>query len=119
MSDERKPFVKPKKVGGGMMFKNFRKRKPNDPDGTGNLEVNGVKYDIAAWIKPLKKGNGTFYSLSITEPKPKTNGLPTEEESREQKSESRNVPGESPSPTGSAEHEPVPEPQTDGDGIIV
>lgn len=108
MNDQqpRKPFVKPKKVGGGMLFKNFSKRKMEHPDGNGWVEINGVKYDVSAWIKPLKTGKGTFYSLSITEQRPKSNGLPPAEPQPGDESHTGNA-----EPAPHATEQPTTEPQ--------
>ncbi len=49
----------------GVLFKNDRKTKETQPDYKGNVLVNGIEMDIAAWIKEGKKGK--FMSLSFQE----------------------------------------------------
>lgn len=72
----------PEKLGGGLMFKNRRKNKPNHPDYTGNdLKLccpkcrEEFQLAIAAWEK---KGGG-FYSIALSEPRSQDNGLPRED----------------------------------------
>lgn len=48
----------------GALFKNKRKKTQKQPDYTGNLNVEGEEYWVAAWLKKSKKGE-TFMSLSI------------------------------------------------------
>jgi len=85
-------------VGSGLLFKNFRKRQEKHPDYTGTIEINGEKYDLAAWIKPLRSGKGKFMSISVSIPKPKDNGLP---------------PADAPAtPRNEPAHEPEQEPKT-------
>ncbi len=54
--------------GGGVLFKNDRKKSEKEPDYKGNALINGTEMDVAAWVKEGK--NGKFFSLSI---KPKGN----------------------------------------------
>jgi hypothetical protein len=54
----------------GVLFKNDKKT-PGDklPDYRGNCEVNGVKMDVAGWIKDSTKKPGMkFLSLKFSEP---------------------------------------------------
>lgn len=67
------------KVGGGLLFKNYKKKQENHPDYIGSLEMNGQKFELAAWIKPLRSGQGKFMSISVNVPKPESNGLPPAE----------------------------------------
>ncbi len=61
------------KDGSGALFKNDKGDNPKRPDYRGDCALNGVQYEIAAWIKDGR--NGKFMSLSIKpkearEPKP-------------------------------------------------
>lgn len=55
----------------GSLFKNDRKEKDTHPDFTGTIMVGEKEMRLSAWKKQGK--NGEFYSLSLTEPKPKSN----------------------------------------------
>jgi hypothetical protein len=48
----------------GVLFKNDRKEKDNQPDYTGSILVDGWDFRLSAWIKTGK--NGKFMSLSVT-----------------------------------------------------
>ena len=48
----------------GVLFKNDRKEKDNQPDYTGSILVDGRDFRLSAWIKTGK--NGKFMSLSVT-----------------------------------------------------
>ena len=50
----------------GVLFKNDYKKEDRHPDWKGNVLVNGVKMDVAAWNKMGR--NGTFLSLSFQPP---------------------------------------------------
>ena len=55
----------------GVLFRNAKKV-PGDklPDYRGKINVNGVEFELAGWIKDSKKKPGTkFMSLKIQEPK--------------------------------------------------
>lgn len=47
----------------GLLFKNERKEKENQPDYRGQANLNGQQLKISAWIKQGKKGK--FMSLSF------------------------------------------------------
>ena len=49
----------------GVLFKNDKKEKDSQPDLTGNVMLNHVKYRLAAWRKEGKKG--AFLSLVVSE----------------------------------------------------
>ena len=40
----------------GVLFKNDKGDNPKRPDYTGNLDVGGREYELAAWIQESKKG---------------------------------------------------------------
>lgn len=48
----------------GALFTNDKKTKETQPDMTGNITINGRKFDLSAWKKISNKGNG-FLSISI------------------------------------------------------
>ena len=66
-----------KRVGGGNIFKNSYKEKDSQPDMRGDVEIDGVKYQVAGWESETKNGD-TYLSLSFsihdedsgTKPKP-------------------------------------------------
>jgi uncharacterized protein (DUF736 family) len=60
MSYEAKPNT-------GTLWKNDRKEKDTQPDYRGDLDVDGRKLEISAWIKTKKDGS-KFMSLSVKEP---------------------------------------------------
>lgn len=83
----------PTRHGGGLLFKNFKKKQPNHPDYTGTCEIKGVKLEISAWIKDLKSGKGKFMSLAFSEPRERSNnGLPSAEGEARQPSSSEPAP---------------------------
>lgn len=51
----------------GVLFINDKKGKDKAPDRTGTINVNGVDYKLAGWLKEGK--NGPFLSLSVSEKK--------------------------------------------------
>jgi hypothetical protein len=48
----------------GVLFKNGDKQTDNHPDYRGDIDINGQKFWLSAWIKESKKGN-KFMSLSV------------------------------------------------------
>jgi uncharacterized protein (DUF736 family) len=52
----------------GVLFKNDQGDNPKRPQYRGSLNVNGVDYNISAWIKESRKDGSKFMSLSV-EPK--------------------------------------------------
>ncbi len=48
----------------GALFKNDKGGNQRRPDYRGNLNVNGVEYDLSAWLKTSKKGD-KYMSLSV------------------------------------------------------
>lgn len=59
------------KDNGGSLFRNDRKEKDTHPDYKGSCLVNGVKMEIAAWIKESSSGT-KFMSLKFSEPRDQT-----------------------------------------------
>lgn len=51
----------------GTLFKNDKGDNPARPDYSGNVDVNGRKYRLAAWIKESKATGNKFLSLKFTE----------------------------------------------------
>ena len=54
----------------GAIFKNERKEKDTHPDYRGNARIEGVDYEISAWVKEAKGSGKKYFSLAI-KPKPK------------------------------------------------
>lgn len=48
----------------GILFKNNKKEKLEQPDSTGNATIAGVKYRVAGWTKTSKDGN-KFLTLAF------------------------------------------------------
>lgn len=48
----------------GVMFRNDRKTKPNQPSHTGSINIEGEEYWLSAWVKEGQKGK--FFSMSVT-----------------------------------------------------
>jgi uncharacterized protein (DUF736 family) len=59
------------KENSGSLFRNDRKEKETHPDYKGACLVNGVKMEIAAWIKERNDGS-KFMSLRFEEPRERT-----------------------------------------------
>lgn len=53
------------KQNNGVLFKNGFQKTDKSPDYTGELDVNGVRYKIAAWNNLSKSGAG-YMSLKLT-----------------------------------------------------
>ena len=65
----------------GRAYKNDYKKKDNQPDYRGDLEINGVKYKQAIWIKVGQDGK-KFFSFSYSLPQEKE--APSVEEVKEE-----------------------------------
>ena len=52
----------------GSLFRNDRKEKDTQPDYKGSCMVNGVKMEMAAWIKESANGS-KFMSFKFSEPR--------------------------------------------------
>lgn len=61
----------------GTLFKNDKGDNPARPDYSGMLDVNGLKYRMAAWVKESQRTGQRFLSISVTEV------LPPEEKQQE------------------------------------
>ena len=48
----------------GALFRNERKNTEKHPDYTGNLNISGQSFELAAWIRK-SQGGKTFMSLSV------------------------------------------------------
>ena len=48
----------------GVLFRNHKKEQPNQPDHTGNINIDGQEYWLSAWVKESSNGN-KFFSLSV------------------------------------------------------
>ena len=60
----------------GALFKN-KKTKDTQPDYTGKLNVEGKDFELAAWLKTSKK-NEKYMSISIQEPRDRTQPAPSQ-----------------------------------------
>lgn len=60
----------------GVLFHNDKGDNANRPDMTGNCEIDGTKYRIAAWNKLSKNGN-QFLSISLSLDDGNTNSAQT------------------------------------------
>lgn len=49
----------------GALFKNSQKKKDTHPDYQGTINVEGVEYRLAAWLKTSKKGD-RYMSLAVS-----------------------------------------------------
>ena len=49
----------------GVLFRNNRKDRENDPDYRGELNVGGTEYWINAWLRTSKSGTTKFLSISV------------------------------------------------------
>lgn len=55
----------------GVLFKNDNKEKETQPDYSGNINVEGKEFSLAAWIRTSKDGSKKFLSVSVSEPREK------------------------------------------------
>jgi len=49
----------------GTLFKNDKGDNDKRPDYKGNIDINGVEYNLSAWVKVMKSGNGKYLSLKV------------------------------------------------------
>jgi hypothetical protein len=54
--------INEQRPGSGILFKNDRKQTDSSPDYKGKININGIEYQLSAWIKEGAKGK--FMSLS-------------------------------------------------------
>lgn len=47
----------------GTLFKNDKGDNDKRPDYRGKIDINGVEYNLSAWVKVMKDGTGKFLSL--------------------------------------------------------
>lgn len=50
----------------GVLFKNDRKTKANQPDYKGNAQIDDVEYWVSGWTKTPRSGGAKFMSLAFT-----------------------------------------------------
>ena len=50
----------------GVLFRNNKEGNEARPDYRGKIEINGVEYTLAAWIRESKKDGSKFMSLKAT-----------------------------------------------------
>lgn len=62
------------KEGQGSLFKNKQRKSDSHPNARGEIKINGIVYEIAAWTKTTKNGE-PWQSLSV---KVKANESPKE-----------------------------------------
>lgn len=60
------------KTNNGSMFKNEYKKTDSHPEYKGTVDVDGVVWEVAAWVKDGKKGK--YLSLAVSVPRPKESG---------------------------------------------
>lgn len=58
---------KTQKTNRGALFPNQSKTKPNHPDFTGRINIEGKELNIAAWKNPWAKNNSEYLSIIISE----------------------------------------------------
>ncbi len=51
----------------GVLFKNDRKTKSNQPDYRGTAQLNNVEYWVSGWIKTPRAGGAKFMSIAFQE----------------------------------------------------
>lgn len=49
----------------GALFRNENATNEKAPSHTGTLEIDGVKYRLAAWVREKKSDGGKFFSLKV------------------------------------------------------
>ena len=69
----------------GVAYKNDYKKKDNQPDYRGKLEIDGVKYEQAIWIRVDREGKKYFsFSYSLPREKDQSKSAPSIEEVKEE-----------------------------------
>jgi hypothetical protein len=54
----------------GTLFKNDKGDNDKRPEYKGKIDINGVEYNLSAWVKVMKDGTGKFLSLKADVKKP-------------------------------------------------
>jgi uncharacterized protein (DUF736 family) len=62
----------------GVLFRNEKKKSEKHPDYSGQVDVEGVEWELAGWIKESKSGK-KFLSLMVKKPYKEENGKPVED----------------------------------------
>ena len=75
----------------GALFRNEKKEKENQPDYTGNVEVEGTKYNMAGWMRDAKSGK-KYMSISLYIPEPKHSAAPVSAPSQTSQSMDDEIP---------------------------
>jgi uncharacterized protein (DUF736 family) len=47
----------------GTLFKNDKGDNDKRPDYKGKIDINGTEYNLSAWVRDMKSGNGKYLSL--------------------------------------------------------
>jgi uncharacterized protein (DUF736 family) len=49
----------------GTLFKNDKGDNDKRPDYKGKIDINGTEYNLSAWVREMKSGNGKYLSLKV------------------------------------------------------
>lgn len=64
------------KDGQGALFKNDKDGNESRPDYKGNIQIEGVEYELAAWIKDGKKGKFLSINAQVRQRKDVSSSIP-------------------------------------------
>ena len=67
---------KPEDAGHGTLFRNDRREKPSHPEFTGQCEIYGQKYRLAAWVKQGKTARNSSRLPSVMSTRRSPNSAP-------------------------------------------